>query len=85
MQIPLAQLLYTVSEIQRWSFERPCLHMHKRHHTECCIFTALRAVTSNTAHHCISQDMSWEFLVQHFLEDGLALMVQFCGHLGTST
>jgi hypothetical protein len=37
------------------------------------------------AHRRISQDMLWKFLVQHFLEDGLAGVVKFCGHLGAMT
>jgi hypothetical protein len=27
-------------------------------------------------HHRVSQDISWEFLMQHLLEDGLAEVVQ---------
>jgi hypothetical protein len=35
--------------------------------------------SSKMAHSRISQD---KFLVEYFVEDGLAGVVQFCGHIG---
>jgi hypothetical protein len=35
-----------------------------------------------SSHRHISQGMLWKFFVQHFLEDGLARMVQSFGRLG---
>jgi hypothetical protein len=43
---------------------------------------SLWAAASKTMNHHISQGMLQKFFVLHFLDDGLAGMVQFCGHLG---
>lgn len=68
-------------------FGRLCLQTHKRHHTECCTFTFLQSngfMCSHQDHYVVPLHAPTpQFsILQHFLEDGLAWVVQFCDHLG---